>query len=87
MKERLAELQVAASAWDTQAAPAPEWLSRVTSESQTRLKLCTFDDDEGVARIYDMHARFTPGAGRVHFRMDRGNGRLTIGYIGEKLGI
>jgi hypothetical protein len=85
VKERLAELQTATARWDVAAKPAPEWLSHVTPESQSRRHLCQFADLDGTVRLFEMHARFTPGAGRMYFRLDGDKGKLVIAHIGRKL--
>lgn len=85
VKERLAELQTATARWDIATKPTPEWRSHVTPESQSRRHLCEFADLDGTVRIFEMHARFTPGAGRVYFRVDGAKGKLVIAHIGRKL--
>lgn len=85
VKERLAELQTATARWDVTAQPAPDWLSHVTPESQSRRQLCQFVDLDGTVRLFEMHARVTPGAGRVYFRLDGAKGKLVIAHIGQKL--
>jgi hypothetical protein len=85
VKERLAELQTATARWDVAANPTPEWLSHVTPESQSRRQLCQFVDLDGTVRLFETHARFTPGAGRIYFRMDGAKGKLVIAHIGRKL--
>lgn len=82
---RLDELQEALVEWDPAQTPAPTWRSKVTGEGETRRKLCNFIDKDGVTRCFDEHARFTPGMGRVYFRVDAGNRRLVIAHIGDKL--
>lgn len=67
---RLTELNEAATEWpDT--APSPTWGSRVTPEYENRRRLCYFTDNEGETHLYDLHARYTPGAGRIHIRLLR----------------
>jgi hypothetical protein len=36
--------------------------------------------------VFDLHARFTPGAGRLHFRLDPEPRRAVIAHVGRKLG-
>jgi hypothetical protein len=38
-----------------------------------------------MTRVFDLHARFTPGAGRIHFRLDPTAQKFVIAYIGKKL--
>ena len=82
---RLEELQSAAASWDIAAAAQPSWRSVITPESSTRRDGCLFLDGE-VLQNFEMHARFTPGAGRIHFRLDRQVGEIRVGYIGQKIG-
>jgi hypothetical protein len=63
------------------------WRSRVTPESETRRHLCKFADFDGESRIFDLHGRFTPGEGRIYFRLVPQERTATIAYIGLKLGI
>lgn len=83
--QRLIELERAAGEWNPQLKQFPEWCSRVTPEGERRKRLCDFMDDGGVTRCYDLHARYTPGAGRLHFRLIPEERALEIGYIGPKL--
>ncbi|MFD6731150.1 hypothetical protein ACFWDZ_08605 [Micromonospora aurantiaca] len=84
VKERLAELELATAAWTPTLDAAPQWRSKVTPESDTRKALCHFEDTDGTSQLFDWHARFTPGAGRLHFRMDRSRQQLVVAYIGAK---
>jgi hypothetical protein len=86
VRERLAELDKAVRSWNPKLVPAPAWFSKVTPESESRRKLCWFELPDGSTALFELHARFTPGAGRLHFRLDRENARIEIGYIGRKLG-
>lgn len=85
VKERLAELELAAAVWAPAVEAAPKWRSKVTPESDTRKALCRFVDTDGQLYLFDWHARFTPGAGRLHFRMDGVRQQLVVAYIGTKL--
>jgi hypothetical protein len=86
--QRLDELNAAAAAWVPGERPFPEWRSNVTPESEARKELCWFLDTDGEQRCFDLHARYTPGAGRIHFRLaPRSNiPRLVVAHIGRKLG-
>ncbi|MEO3778169.1 hypothetical protein ABGB16_15245 [Micromonospora sp. B11E3] len=86
VKDRLAELELATAEWAPSSEASPRWRSRVTPESETRKALCHFPDTDGATRLFDLHARFTPGAGRLHFRLDGARQQLVIAYIGAKLG-
>lgn len=85
--DRLAELEAATSAWVPGDAPAPTWKSHVTPEGEQRKRLCWFVDLDGEERCFDLHARFTPGAGRIHFRLAPRQAipRIVVAYIGGKL--
>jgi hypothetical protein len=82
---RLAELQSVVAIWRPAIDEFPQWRSRVSPEGETRKRLATFNDATGVAHIYDLHARYTPGAGRIHFRMLPEVRQLEIAYVGMKL--
>lgn len=85
MVNRLHELDAATSSWNPVAQPFPVWRSKVTPEGERRKNLCKFLDDAGAEHTYDLHARFTPGAGRVHFRLIPALAKIEIAYIGVKL--
>ncbi|HEX5307519.1 MAG TPA: hypothetical protein VFW38_00370 [Solirubrobacteraceae bacterium] len=84
---RLAQLEESTSKWVPSDFPAPEWQSEVTPEHETRKRLCRFTDSDGTTRVFDLHARFKPGHGRIHFRLAPKNGKphLVVAHIGEKL--
>jgi hypothetical protein len=84
---RLASLNEAVAKWDSKVPGEPPWLSKVTPESENRRKYCWFDDLDYERRLFDLHARFTPGAGRIHMRLVAEANRARIAYIGRKLGI
>lgn len=81
----LMDLELAISAWDTTADAQPKFLSKTTPEHETRRKKFKFDDLSGTERSFDMHSRYTPGAGRVHFWLDRANGQAQVAHVGEKV--
>ena len=83
---RLLELSETCAEWRRSGATGPlVWRSKVTPESDRRKPLCIFVDSDGVQRCFDMHARYTPTAGRIHFVVDREIGKLRVAYIGTKL--
>ena len=86
---RLAELDQAVASWNPVTEPGgPQWHSWVTGEGEQRgRELCAFTDLDGRTRIFDTHARFTPGPGRVHFRLVPENKALRVAHVGRKLGI
>ena len=83
--EKLAALQASLGAWN--GVGVPDWGVHVTGEYGGREKLCWFEDLDGEERLFEQHARFTPGEGRIHFRLDGLNQRIVVAYIGRKLGI
>ena len=82
---RLDELQEAMVEWDPSTSPEPQWRSRVTGEHLQRRRLCDFIDLDGETRCFDQHARFTPHAGRLHFRLNPVGPRLIVAHVGLKL--
>lgn len=84
---RLTELNDAVREWDPAVAPEPHYRSRVTPEHAQRKLVCRFEDLDGELRIFDMHARFTPGSGRLHFRLDPARRKAVVAHIGRKLGV
>lgn len=83
----LRRLDDAIADWDPAVRREPGWRSKVTSESESRKRLCAFTDLDGADRIFDWHGRFTPGAGRVYFRLVPQKRQATVAYIGLKLGV
>jgi hypothetical protein len=81
----LFKLNAAVAAWDPAVSPFPIWRSKVTPEGETRKRLCEFVDLDGQRRIFDLHARFTPRAGRLHFRLDPSSAIAVVAYIGPKI--
>ncbi|MDN3353906.1 hypothetical protein [Actinomadura sp. DC4] len=73
--------------WDPKRTHEPTWRSKVTPESETRKRLCMFEDFDGTVRIFDLHGRFTPGPGRAYFRLVPELCTATIAHVGAKLGI
>lgn len=82
----LLKLNAAVAAWNPAVSRFPDWKSKVTPEGETRKRLCEFVDLDGTPRIFDLHARFTPRAGRLHFRLDPHNAVVVVAYIGPKIG-
>ncbi len=83
---RLEELNAVLDHWDPANTPEPHYRSRVTSEHTRRKRLCRFEDLDGKTRVFDLHARFTPGAGRLYFRLDAERRRAVVAHVGRKLG-
>jgi hypothetical protein len=84
---RLRELDDAAARWDPTVSEFPEWASHVTPEKENRKRKCWFTDLDGEKHLFDLHARVTPGEGRIHFRRIPERQRLRVAYIGLKIGI
>jgi hypothetical protein len=86
--EQLTKLDRAAAAWDpAKGAAFPDWGIRVTPEGDHRKNLCMFVDLDGQKRCFDLHTRFNPKPGRIHFRLVRnGYPRLVVAHIDRKLG-
>ena len=82
---RLEELDTAVRSWTS--GPRPEWKTKVTPEGEEGKKHCWFRDEDGSNDCYETHARFTPGAGRIHLRVigDPPSASIVIGHIGTKL--
>ncbi|WP_326700384.1 hypothetical protein OG909_25710 [Streptomyces sp. NBC_01754] len=84
---RLAELDLAVTSWDPDTDPeGPQWHSHVTGEGETRSReFCVFTDLDGRQRTFGKHGRFTPGHGRVHFRLVPESRTLRVAHVGLKL--
>jgi hypothetical protein len=85
VRDLLARLEGAMARWDPNASPEPDWKTKVTPEHEKRRLLCRFPDLDGVVRVFDLHARFTPGAGRLHFRLDASSQTIIVAYVGKKI--
>lgn len=81
----LMDLEIAVAEWETSEQNSPPFRTKVTPEGETRSRLFEFKDLAGVDRSFDMHSRYTPGAGRIHFWCDRSDGTATIAHVGEKV--
>jgi hypothetical protein len=82
---RLRILDVAVAQWKVTGREPHDWGTYVTSESQTRRPHCMFADLDGEWRLFELHARFTPGAGRIYFRLVSETRKVRIAYIGLKI--
>ncbi|WP_432929862.1 hypothetical protein ACQPZZ_06595 [Microbispora sp. CA-135349] len=83
----LLKLERSISEWSANSAALPQWQTYVSQEFEGRERLCRFVDLDGLTRVFEWHARFTPGAGRLHFRLVAEDRTARIAYIGLKLGI
>ncbi|MFD5562417.1 hypothetical protein [Kitasatospora griseola] len=87
VRKLLVDLEATAANWDPASSPEPTWQHpHITPESQSRQQLCTFTDLDGEDRCFSWHGRFTPGAGRLHFRLVPEEPAFRLGYVGDKLG-
>ena len=85
VNQRLWEIQAALAAWDHENHPLPAFQSKVSPEHENRRALFMFSDQNNVQRCFDLHLRFTPGAGRIHLWCDRSDGTAQIAHVGEKV--
>ncbi|NIY68830.1 hypothetical protein [Streptomyces malaysiensis] len=85
VRRALERLEEAVAAWDPATMAEPEWRTKVTPEGETRKRVCRFTDLDGETRTFDLHARFTPGAGRIHFRLVPEERTIRLAYIGSKI--
>lgn len=83
----LRRIEDAIANWDPRLRRLPVWRSKVTPESETRRQLCRFVDLDGAERVFDLHGRFTPGHGRIYFRLAPEKRTAIVAHIGLKLGI
>ncbi|WP_346174857.1 hypothetical protein [Streptomyces cuspidosporus] len=47
--------------------------------------MCRFTDLDGETSTFDLHARFTTGAGRIHFRLVPEERTIRLAHIGSKI--
>ena len=87
--KRLFELEKYCSYWKTGSFAGEDLPSKVTPESESRLakfkERLTVMCPDGESRLFSWHARYTPGAGRIHFAPDNSKKIIYIGYIGPKI--
>jgi hypothetical protein len=87
--KRLFELETYCENWNTGAFNADNRASKITEESPSRRKKyvseLTFTCPDEQSRFFSWHARYTPGAGRIHFYPDNSKRVIYIGYIGPKI--
>lgn len=82
---RLVSIDASARDWCSGRVAYPCWAGKITNESSSRAPLCDFADDSGGTINYQLHARYTPGAGRIHFRTIDDLRLCEIAYIGQKI--
>ena len=81
----LQRLDDATAHWVPERHALPPWQTHVTPEHEVRRRLCHFIDLDGEKRLFDLHARFTPGMGRLHLRLVPEDKAVRIAYIGPHL--
>ena len=85
---QLRKLDDAIEEWDPKLKREPGWRTEVTPEyEQRKHRYGQFTDLDGTERFFDLHSRFRPGQGRIHFRLVPEERKARIAYIGLKLGI
>lgn len=84
INERLWQLENAAKNWPANS-PLPTFASKITAEYEQRQNLCYFESANAGRQLFDLHARYTPGAGRIHFWCNTTNRTIEIAHIGNKL--
>jgi hypothetical protein len=85
VSRRLRTLDDAVAQWESTGSEPHDWGSKVTSESERRRRFCYFTDEDGERRLFELHARFTPGVGRIHLRLVPEARKARIAYIGLKI--
>ncbi|MCE7926803.1 MAG: hypothetical protein DYG98_27510 [Haliscomenobacteraceae bacterium CHB4] len=88
LQKRLFELEEYAAKRKAGVFQADEIPTKVTPESETRkrdfanelIRLCP----DGVTRLFDWHARFTPGAWRLHFYPLENTNKIIVGNIANQ---
>ena len=88
VRKRLLELEEAVAEWLINDDGMLNYRSKVTIESDSRVRdgEVDFTDLDGCVRAFQLHSRFTPGAGRLHFRLIPERQRARVAHIGGKLG-
>ncbi|MBI6136423.1 hypothetical protein JEQ04_00930 [Serratia plymuthica] len=72
--------------WRSSALPAPEFGIKITPEHEKRKALCIFkDENDNKEYTFDLHARFTPNDGRIHFLYKDKSEACVVAYIGRKI--
>jgi hypothetical protein len=85
--QELRRIDDAIADWNPTLRPFPTWRSLITPEHEQRKMLCKFTDLDDTEQIFDLHGRFTPGAGRIHFRLVAADRKARVAHVGLKLGI
>lgn len=87
--KRLFELEECCRKWDRGYFNVKALPSKVTPESASRLQelkvKLTFLCPDNIDRLFSLHSRYTPGAGRIYLFPENNLGKIFIGYIGHKI--
>lgn len=83
--KRLKEINESMANWEASKEEKPTFKSKTSPEHSQRRELCKFIDLDGTEKYFDYHARYTPGAGRIHFSYEQSSATSTIAHIGTKL--
>lgn len=88
VRKHLVKLEVAVAEWRINDDGMLVYRSKVTAESDSRVKegIVDFTDLDGAVRAFQLHSRYTPGKGRIHFRLVPEVRRARIAHVGGKLG-
>lgn len=88
VRKHLRKLEEAVAEWRINDDGMLVYSSKVTVESESRVNRgeVDFTDLDGCVRAFQLHSRFTPGNGRIHFRLIPERKRARIAHIGGKLG-
>lgn len=87
---KLVVLNQTVDEWQQVNYPNPVWKTHVSPESNNRMnnpefrRSRTFPSHNGNQEVFEWHARYG-SSGRIHFRFDRSNKELEVGYIGPHL--
>ena len=91
VKIKLFELNRYAADWHTGEFDIRVLPFKISPESETRREELkdelTIECPDGMSRNFDLHCRYTPGAGRLYLLPDGESRKLFVGYVGKKLGI
>lgn len=89
VRKELTKLEEAVAEWRINNDGMLNYRSKVTPESESRVNRgeVDFTDLDGCVRVFQLHSRFTPGNGRIHFRLIPEKQRARIAHIGGKLGV
>jgi hypothetical protein len=85
--EKLIALERSVREWRRSGAPWPTWQMDVRPENEGRESYCMFEDIDGVTRLFELHVRFPPRPGRIHFRVVSEDRSARVAHVGRKLGI